>query len=111
MQMQAWRLADVAWQDRGRHESARLVKDAETGAEAILVRYPAGSVTADHVHPCAHGLMVIAGRLWTQDGTFGPGDVVWYPEGIVGSHGATAEGPVTVLLFTNQAFGIDYVQK
>jgi quercetin dioxygenase-like cupin family protein len=111
MQMQAWRLAEVVWRDRDGHHSARLVKDEETGAEAILVRYPAGSVTTDHSHPCAHGLVVIEGRLVTQDGEFGPGDVVWYPEGAVGRHGATAGGPVTVLLFTNKAFGITYLQK
>ena len=62
MQMQAWRLAEMAWRDREGHQSARLIKDAETGAEAILVRYPAGSVTADHSHPCAHGLVVIEGQ-------------------------------------------------
>jgi quercetin dioxygenase-like cupin family protein len=111
MQMQAWRLDETDWTDRGPHQSARLVQDAETGAEAILVRYPAGSVTPDHTHPCAHGLVVIDGRLWTQDGEFGPGDVVWYPEGAVGRHGATKVGPVTVLLFTNKAFAITYLQE
>ena len=109
--MQAYRLAETDWRDREGHQSARLIKDAETGAEAILVRYPAGSVTADHSHPCAHGLVVIAGSLITQDGEFGPGDVVWYPQGAVGRHGATAAGPVTVLLFTNKAFGITYLKE
>ena len=75
------------------------------------MRYPAGQVTPDHSHPCAHGLVVIAGRLLTQDGEFGPGDVVWYPEGMAGSHGATAAGPVTVLLFANKALAITYLQK
>lgn len=109
--MQAWRLSDVAWQDRAGHQSARLVKDSDTGAEAILVRYPSGSVSPAHTHPCAHGLLVIEGRLFTQSGEFGPGDLVWYPEGAVGSHGATAKGPVTVLLFTNKPFAISFVQK
>lgn len=70
-QMQARRLADVAWQDRPRHHSARLVKDGETGAEVILVRCPAGNVTPDHTHPCAHGLPVIKGRLIAQSGSRG----------------------------------------
>ncbi len=111
MDMQAWRLDDIPWRDREGHQSARPIKDAETGAEAILVRYPAGSVTSAHIHPCAHGLVVLSGRMATQDGEFGPGDVVWYPQGTIGHHGATAEGSVTVLLFTNKAFGIDYLQK
>lgn len=109
--MQAWRLDDVAWQNRTGHQSARLVSDAETGAEVVLVRYPAGSVTPDHIHPCAHGPVVIDGQLFTQSGDYGPGDVVWYPEGSVGSHGATAQGPVTVLLFTNKQFAITPAQK
>jgi len=56
-----------------------LLRDAETGAEVILVRYRAGCVTPDHTHSCAHGLLVIDERLATQSGDFGPGDVVWYP--------------------------------
>jgi quercetin dioxygenase-like cupin family protein len=111
MTMQAWRLDEVTWNAREGHQSARLSKDPETGAEAILVRYPTGSVTPDHSHPCAHGLLVIEGQLFTQDGIFGPGDLVWYAEGDIGQHGATAAGPVTVLLFTNKAFGISYLQK
>lgn len=109
--MQSWRLNDIPWRDREGHQSARLLQDPETGAEAILVRYPAGSVTPDHTHPCAHGLVVLAGQLATQGGIFGPGDVVWYPEGSPGHHGATKAGPCTVLLFTNKAFAITYLQK
>lgn len=107
-------MAEAAWQDRvnpvtgAPYRSARLVKAEGTGAEAILVRYPAGSVTPDHNHPCAHGLMVLSGRLLTQDGTFGPGDMVWYAAGEWGSHGATAEGEVTALLFTDGPFRVDY---
>lgn len=98
--MQAWRQQDVAWQDRSNpvtaaaYQAVRLWQDAVAGMELILVRYPAGSVTPDHRHPCAHGMVVLEGRLHTQSGVFGPGDVIWYAEGERGSHGATAEGPV-----------------
>jgi quercetin dioxygenase-like cupin family protein len=113
--MQGFRLAEADWQARRNpvtgeaYHSARLVKDAETGAEAILVRYPAGAVTPDHTHPCAHGLVVLSGQLLTQGGVFGPGDVVWYPEGSIGHHGATAAAEVTALVFSNKAFGITYL--
>jgi quercetin dioxygenase-like cupin family protein len=115
--MLAFRLAETPWYDRTNpvtgapYQSARLLKDAETGVEAIFVRYPAGSVTEDHTHPCAHGLLVISGQLQTQDGLFGPGDLVWYPEGSIGRHGATAEGPVTALLFTNKAFAVTHLPR
>jgi hypothetical protein len=62
-----------------------------------------------HAHPCAHGLLVNSGELETQGGNFGPGDMVWYPEGDVGTHGASSRGPVTALLFTNKPFGIRYI--
>jgi quercetin dioxygenase-like cupin family protein len=114
--MQAWRLAEIPWMDRTNpvtglpYKSARLMQDADTGMEAIMVDYPAGSMTPLHEHTCGHGLLVIAGLLETQDGKFGPGDLVWYPEGSVGTHGAGAEVPVKALLFTNNAFGIRYLE-
>jgi quercetin dioxygenase-like cupin family protein len=116
-QMQAWRLAETAWSDRvnpvtgASYRVARLVKDPETGAEAMLVHYPAASVTPLHDHPCGHGLLVIVGTLVTQSGTYGPGDLVWYPEGTSGTHGAGPDGPLTVLLFTNKPFAIRYLDN
>jgi len=113
-QMQAIRLADLTFNRRQNpvtgksYDTARVLKDEETGLEAIYVHYPAGAVTPAHTHPCAHGLLVISGLLHTQSGQFGPGDLVWYPEGSIGEHGATAKEPVTALLFTNKPFGIDY---
>ena len=115
--MQAWRLDDTPWMDRTNpvtglpYQSARLIQDADTGMEVIMVHYPAGSVTPLHEHTCGHGLLIIAGVLETQDGTFGPGDLVWYPEGSVGTHGAGAEAGATALLFTNKAFGIHYLDS
>jgi hypothetical protein len=35
---------------------------------------------------------------------------VWFPEGEVMEHGASAEGDVTVLFITNKKFRIDYVE-
>jgi quercetin dioxygenase-like cupin family protein len=115
--MQGWRLEDTPWNARinpvtGKpYESVRLMQDADTGAEVFMVRYPPGSVTPPHFHPCGHGLLVISGKLGTQDGTFGEGDLVWFPEGTVGTHGAGSDGPVVALLFTNKAFGITYVDQ
>jgi anti-sigma factor ChrR (cupin superfamily) len=115
--MDAWRLSETPWIDRKNpvtglpYKSVRLMQDGDTGMEAYMVRYPAGSLTPLHQHPCGHGLLVIDGLLHTQDGTFGPGDLVWYPEGSAGTHGAGPDHAVTVLLFTNKAFGITYADK
>jgi quercetin dioxygenase-like cupin family protein len=85
-----------------------LVEDPETGMEVRLVRYPAGVINTSHTHPCAHGMYVLEGTLVTNEGTFGPGHFVWFPEGMVMEHGATAERDVTVLFITNKRFEIHY---
>lgn len=88
-----------------------LFTDPETGALIRLVRYPAGVINPRHTHPCGHGMYVLEGNLVTHAGTFGPGTFVWFPEGEVMEHGASAEGDVTVLFVTNKAFRIDYVDE
>ncbi|MCL4852886.1 MAG: cupin domain-containing protein [Bryobacteraceae bacterium] len=107
----------VEWEERFNEKLGRslfrknLFEDAETGMEIRLVRYPAGVVNPWHTHPCAHGMYVLEGTLATNAGTFGPGTFVWFPEGSVMQHGATAEADVTVLFITNKPFRIDYVQR
>lgn len=86
-----------------------LLKDPDTGMEIMLVRYPAGVVTPPHQHPCAHGLYVLEGVLKTPDGLFGPGNLVWFPEGGIGEHGATLDASATLLFITNKPFAITYV--
>ena len=85
-----------------------LYTDPETGGEIRLVRYPAGIINPRHTHPCAHGMYVLEGTLATHDGEYGPGYFVWFPEGSVMEHGATAEQDVTVLFITNKRFEIYY---
>ena len=85
-----------------------LIEDPDTGMEVRLVRYPAGLLNPRHTHPCAHGMYVLEGTLATHDGRYGPGCFVWFPEGTVKEHGASAEGDVTVLFLTNKPFAIHY---
>jgi quercetin dioxygenase-like cupin family protein len=111
--MEVWHKDGALWGARvnpsgAPYEVARLLKDPVAGMELIRVRYAPGSVTPDHRHPCAHGLVVLEGQLLTQSGIFGPGDVVWYAEGEWGSHGATALGPVTALIVSNKPFSVEY---
>jgi quercetin dioxygenase-like cupin family protein len=54
-------------------------------------------------------MYVLEGRLVTHKGTFGPGTFVWFPEGEVMEHGASADGDTTVVFVTNKRFRIDYV--
>ena len=53
-------------------------------------------------------MYVLEGTLVTHDGSYGPGSFVWFPEGMVMEHGATAATDVTVLFITNKRFEIHY---
>ena len=85
-----------------------LHTDPETGVFFQIVKYPKGVINPNHTHPCAHAIYVLDGTLVTHKGRFGAGSFVWFPEGEVMSHGATAEADVTVLLVSNKAFSIKY---
>ena len=104
----------LPWEERFNEKLGRalyrknLIEDPETGMEVRLVRYPAGLVNPRHTHSCAHGMYVLEGALVTQSGTYGPGAFVWFPEGMVMEHGASAEADTTVLFITNKRFDIHY---
>jgi quercetin dioxygenase-like cupin family protein len=73
--------------------------------------YRAGCTNPWHHHPCAHGIYVLDGILTTHRGEFGPGSFVWFPEGGIMEHGASADGDVTFLFITNKPFDIHYVER
>lgn len=107
----------MPWEERpnaslGRSNYRKILHvDPDTGMRVNLTRYPAGFITPWHNHPCAHGMYVLDGILQTQDGCFGPGEFVWFPEGSIAEHGATKECDVTVLFITNKPFSINYLDK
>jgi hypothetical protein len=53
-------------------------------------------------------MYVLDGVLKTHAGHFGPGSFVWFPEGMLMEHGATADNDVTMLFITNKPFDIRY---
>ena len=105
----------MPWEERPNERIGRalyrkdLFADSETGVMIRLVRYPAGVLNPSHTHPCGHGMYVLEGQLVTHRGVYGPGTFVWFPEGEVMEHGASAEGDVVALFVTNKTFRIDYV--
>lgn len=104
----------LPWEERFNEKLGRalyrknLIADPDTGMEVRLVRYPAGVINPSHTHPCAHGMYVLEGTLFTHAGTYGPGSFVWFPEGTVMEHGAASDKDVTVLFITNKPFEIHY---
>ncbi|MGI6500841.1 MAG: cupin domain-containing protein [Anaerostipes sp.] len=87
----------------------QLLLDSETGMEINYMDYPAGFTTIKHRHSAGHGLFVLEGQLLTGGDLYGPGTLVWYPEGIEIDHGATKEHGVKCLLISNKTFSIEYV--
>ena len=106
---------EVPWLERFNETIGRalfrkeLYEDPDNGMLIRLVKYPAGVINPGHTHPCGHGMFVLEGTLVTHRGSFGPGTFVWFPEGEVMEHGASAEGDVTVVFITNKSFRLDYV--
>ena len=109
--------ATVPWEERPIAPTGEAVyrkelfADPDTGMLVRLVRYPAGVINPAHTHPCGHGMYVLEGTLVTHGGEFGPGSFVWFPEGEVMEHGASAAGDVVVVFITNKPFRIDYVPR
>jgi len=107
-------IAALPWEERFNEHLGKmlyrknLVTDPDTGMEVRIVKYPAGVINTTHTHPCAHGMYVIEGTLVTNRGSFGRGHFVWFGEGEVMEHGATAEQDVVVLFITNKPFKIHY---
>ena len=87
-----------------------FLEDPDTGVTVRMVKYPAGFMNTWHTHPCAHGIFVLEGTLVTHEGSFGPGNFVWFPEGMKMEHGATQTEDVTALFLTNKKFEIWYQQ-
>jgi quercetin dioxygenase-like cupin family protein len=91
-----------------------LIEDPDTGMSVQVLRYPAGFINPRHTHPCSHGIYVLEGTLVTYEGSYGPGSYgpgsfVWFPEGLIMEHGATATTDVTLLFITNKRFAINYL--
>jgi quercetin dioxygenase-like cupin family protein len=79
-----------------------LYKDPATHEVAMLLRYPAGQMNANHVHSHGHAMFVLQGKLVTHRGTYEPGNFVWFPPNEVVSHGASPDEDVVVLFIRHE---------
>lgn len=86
-----------------------LVSDPETGMSVKRIRYPKGCMIPLHTHHCGHAFYVLKGTLLTSEGSFGPGDFVWFEEGTEMTHGAGEEEEAEVLFITNKALDMNYL--
>lgn len=88
----------------------QMIKDG-TGMIINMTYYPKGYWKPYHRHNLSHGIYVIAGKLKTDHGIYGPGTLVWHPEGYKGGHGATEEESCTFLFIGNKPFDIEFIEK
>lgn len=86
----------------------QLIQDPDIGMESALYEYPAGFTTYMHTHPCGHGHFILEGQMKVNQSYYGPGTFIWYPEGCVAEHGATAFEHAKVLMFSNKPFKVNY---
>ena len=90
----------------------RLVNDTTAqGIYVSLLRYPAGVINPNHIHPHPPGFYVLQGELVTSRGTFGPGTFVWFPAGEVIRHGAGAKEDMVALFVSGAPFKIASVSQ
>lgn len=105
----------MAWEERPNPKTGKsmyrkkLIEDFDTGMKINISKWPAGVITTTHIHHCAHGIYVMERILKTHLGTFGPGSFVWFAEGDIQEHGATAETDVIGMFITNKTFDIEYL--
>jgi len=78
-----------------------LLSDPQTGMSVLYCVYPKGYCKPAHHHTFGQGLYVLEGVMQADGKLFHPGEFVWYPAGVVGSHGATEAGDVAFLAFAN----------
>jgi len=76
--------------------------------EVRLVRYPRGVINVRHTHPCVPWHVCAGRNLGNERRPPRPRLLLWFPEGAVMEHGASADGDVTVLFITNKPFAIHY---
>ncbi len=91
----------------------RLAEDPDTGLYVEHIVYHAGTVTKRHTHSCAHGIYVLGGTLLCNDREYGPGTMIWFPQGAVMEHGATEKEDADILfIYTGTSikrpFDIEY---
>ena len=88
-----------------------LHKDPETGMEINYMCYPAGFTTEMHAHPCSQGFYILRGQFCSNGNLYGPGTLLWYPEGVMAEHGATAFEDCICLQFSNKEQKMLYARK
>lgn len=83
--------------------------DPETGVLLKENLYPRGMKTPWHRHTHAHGMYVLAGKIKTNKGLYGPGTFIWWPAGSVAEHGATATEDARMFFMTTGTFDLDFL--
>lgn len=113
----ATRVDEIEWRRNEQHRAQTtffmkpLPRDGSADGVLMLVRYPAGQINPEHVHPVGHGMYVLQGELATHRGTFSPGTFVWFPANEAMWHGAGPTEDVVVVFSTSPYMTTRYLAR
>lgn len=84
-----------------------LHRDAVSGAEHYLVRYPAGLTALRHRHTAAHTIVVVEGRLAVEGEAIGPGSYCHFPAGEPMHHAPAGDEPCLFVIIFDGPFDVE----
>ncbi len=107
-----FKISEMDWTELGPgHYDKAMVTDEKTGMIVNVSKYGKGYKMGPHTHTCAHGILVLEGRMETSIGTVHAGEFVWFPAGVVMDHGAPEDEECTFLFITNAPFDLQRVEE
>lgn len=73
------------------------------------IRYDKGTIIPWHWHHCGHGFYVLEGTLETNQGSYKPGDFVWFDAKTKQWHGAGDKEDAVMLFVTDSPCDMNYL--
>jgi hypothetical protein len=87
-------------------ELALLHRDARSGAEHYLIRYPEGLQSRPHRHTAAHTMVILEGSLEANGQVIGPSSYCHFPAGEVMTHAPSAGTSCLFVLIFDGPFDV-----
>jgi quercetin dioxygenase-like cupin family protein len=87
-----------------------LHRDADSGEEHYLVRYPAGLKARTHRHTAAQTIVVLEGRLEVNGRTIGPGSYCHFPAGEAMHHGPAESDSCLLVAMFHGPFDVEPIE-
>jgi quercetin dioxygenase-like cupin family protein len=86
-----------------------LYRDAESGEEHYVIRYPAGLKARLHRHAAAHTIVVLEGRLEVNGQVVGPGAYCHFPAREAMRHAPADGGPCLFVIVFHGPYDVEAI--